>query len=348
MSRAVRVIVAHDDKEDEEFDIACPVVGIDASTVYAAARQRAGAPALLLYRERFAALVHRYEFLYAGEELTALAYEEKRDGFVQIRWALTGEWLVDVQCLGIKSSESLLVHATHAMGTRRLCSAALIWRGCRLDRRRGFVPAGETVLVYRLPEDECSTMEAILRGTLGHFSALPPELRESRGVLTELARSRAYGGGFSSLPEANRRDLRLIREASDADADPLRFVPEELRSDPSVVARCVRAAPMTIGNASEELRCDRRLALLAVQGCGFALELLPEHLRRDRELALAALRRDPMAARVLEGELLRDWSFMRQVARQSRQVRKHVDERLKCEPGVFRRPCITSLSRSDL
>ena len=335
---AVRVAI-----DGAPVDIACPVTGVDASLVYAAARQRVGAP-VLIYRDNFAAVVYRYEFLYPGEEVVAILYEEKREGVVALRMAMTNEFLVDVLCLGGRSSECLLVHATHAMGTRRLCSAALIWRGARLNRRRGFVPAGETVLVYRIPEDECSTTEAILRGSLRHFAAVPLKLQESYGVLVELARFTAYNGGFSSLPEERRGDRGLIREASDAGADPLRFAPEALRGDPSVVARCVRASPMTIRNAAPELQRDRRFALLAVQGCGFALELLPVELRRDRAIALEALRRDPMAARVLDDELLEDWSFVRRVERQSRAVRMYLTSRLGEGPCRAH----TCLSRSDL
>jgi hypothetical protein len=323
---AARVLVYALDDGAPLLEVSGPITGIPAIDVHEATRLRVGAP-VLLYRER-RARVRSNGFVDAGERLFYVAFDSDREGVVTLRKALTGAWLVDAQCLGGETADRLTARAAEALGTRRLASVALIWRGERVDWRRGFVPAGEEVLVYSVPEAECSTVEAVRRGMLRDFALVSEELRDVESVALELARSVAYSGGFATLPEVLRDNVALIREASSAGASPLRFVSEKLRADPAVVACCVRADPMAIQHAAPEIRHDLRFALLAVRGCGFALQHLPEELLRNREVALEAVRRDPAALRHIPDELLEEDDFRLRVARFSHAGERCLVERL--------------------
>mmetsp|Transcript_22936 Transcript_22936/g.53678 ORF Transcript_22936/g.53678 Transcript_22936/m.53678 type:complete len:266 (-) Transcript_22936:75-872(-) len=86
----------------------------------------------------------------------------------------------------------------------------------------------------------------------------------------------------------------------------LRYAPDELRSDRTIVLGAVSRRGGALQHASAELRNDRSIVLAALSRRGDALQYASEALRADRAIVLAAVSRDGDALRFASDALRSD------------------------------------------
>lgn len=167
------------------------------------------------------------------------------------------------------------------------------------------------------------------------MNTTPPNVAEVCAIVA----AKQYDLNFTTdVPDELKSDPEVIACILENCSLDFTKLPEQAQNDPAILRMVVKEAPFEYENFPEWARDDRDLTLAAVTETADAFKYASERLRGDRDVVSAALSARPSydtIAFVSDSSLLDDVAIILQAVQGHNQAYAHIPEQWRADPAVL-------------